>query len=68
MYEDCKIDELRLLTTKQVIDLTSLSRTAIWRLEREGDFPRAIQIMPHRKAYRETEVRAWIRKKIEESC
>lgn len=54
----------RLITVARACDLTSLSRTAIWRLEREGDFPRAIQIMPHRKAYRESDVRQWIAGKI----
>ena len=54
----------RLITVARACDMTSLSRTTIWRLESEGDFPRAIQIMPHRKAYRESDVREWIASKI----
>ncbi len=58
----------RLITVARACDLTSLSRTTIWRLESEGNFPRAIQLMPNRKAYRESDVRAWVADKIAQAA
>lgn len=54
----------RLLNTAQVCELTALSRVSIWRLEKAGEFPRAIPIMARRKAYVERDVREWIASKI----
>lgn len=56
----------RLLSTKQVCDLTSLSRTSIWRLERQGEFPSARPLFGKRKAYVEREVREWIAGRVEQ--
>lgn len=49
-----------LLSSKDVQELTSLSRSTLWRLENASAFPRAIRISPGRKAYRRSEIEAWI--------
>ena len=51
---------VKLLSTKQVQELTSLSRTTIWRLESKDLFPSRIQVSPRRVAWSEEEVSAWI--------
>jgi len=50
----------KLLSTKQVQELTSLSRTTVWRLESQGLFPSRIQVSPRRVAWSEEEVGTWI--------
>ena len=51
---------VKLLSTKQVQQLTSLSRTTVWRLESTGLFPSRIQVSPRRVAWSQEEVEAWI--------
>ena len=51
---------VKLLSTKQVQELTSLSRTTLWRLESKGLFPSRIQVSPRRVAWSEKEVSDWI--------
>ena len=50
----------KLISTKQVQQRTSLSRTTVWRLESKGLFPSRIQVSPRRVAWSEEEVAAWI--------
>jgi predicted DNA-binding transcriptional regulator AlpA len=49
----------RLLPWKTVKDLTGLSRTTAWRLQKAGDFPVPVSISPGRVGWRESEVAAW---------
>ena len=51
--------EDRLLPWKKVKDLTGLSRTTAWRLQKAGDFPLPVAISPGRVGWRESEVRQW---------
>ena len=51
---------VKLLSTKQVQERTSLSRTTVWRLESKGLFPSRIQVSPRRVAWSEEDVCAWI--------
>jgi len=53
------------LPMSRVLGMVGLSRTTIWRLERAGDFPKSISISPGRKAYRESEVYAWMTARAE---
>jgi prophage regulatory protein len=50
----------RLLRRQVVQDLTGLSKTSIWRLEREGKFPKAVQLTSRTVGYRESEILAWL--------
>ena len=55
---------LKLLRFPAVRDRTGLSRSTIWRLEREGDFPKHRRISANAVAWVEEEVVVWIHSKI----
>jgi prophage regulatory protein len=42
----------------------ALSKCQIWRKEREGTFPRRVQVSAARVAWVETEIDAWISQRI----
>ncbi len=50
----------RLIRTTEVLRMTGLSRTSIWRLERQGDFPARRQVSGNAVAWLESEVLEWI--------
>ena len=54
----------KLLSTKQVQERTSLSRTTLWRLESKGLFPSRIQVSPRRVAWSEEEVIVWLESRL----
>ncbi len=58
---------LRFLRFPAVRACTGLSRTTIWRLERQGDFPRHRRISRNAVAWAEHEVASWIRSKLDAS-
>jgi predicted DNA-binding transcriptional regulator AlpA len=49
----------RLLPWPKVKDITGLSRTTAWRLQKAGDFPVPVVISPGRVGWRESELQAW---------
>ena len=59
---------LRFLRFPAVRARTGLSRTTIWRLERQGDFPRHRRISRNAVAWAEHEVADWIRSKLGTGC
>lgn len=54
----------RLLRFPDIRSRTGLSRSTIWRLERQGGFPRHRRISANAVAWPEDEVLEWIRVKI----
>jgi len=58
---------LRFLRFPTVRARTGLSRTTIWRLERQGDFPRHRRISRNAVAWAEHEVDNWIRSRLGDS-
>ncbi|WP_265440580.1 helix-turn-helix transcriptional regulator [Bradyrhizobium sp. SEMIA] len=57
-----KPEEIRdMLTAEQVLALIPVSRTTLFRLERDGVFPKGETITPHRKLWFKDEVIAWQR-------
>jgi predicted DNA-binding transcriptional regulator AlpA len=57
-----KKDDVRvMLNAKQVLSLIAISRTTLFRLEREKLFPQGQAITPHRKLWFKDEVIAWQR-------
>jgi prophage regulatory protein len=50
----------RLIGRKELLALVPYSDVSIWRLERDGLFPRRITIGPNRVAWRLGDVLAWI--------
>jgi predicted DNA-binding transcriptional regulator AlpA len=50
----------RIMNTPEVVEATGVSRTTLWRLEREGKFPRRRQLIGHRIGWLESEIDEWI--------
>jgi prophage regulatory protein len=57
---------LKLLRFPAVRERTGLSRSTIWRLEREGDFPKHRRISANAVAWVEDEVLRWIQSRVGE--
>lgn len=49
-----------ILNAKQVMELTGLSRTTIWRLEKHDKFPKRLQLSPSRVGWSKEEVSVWM--------
>ncbi len=50
----------RFVQNPEVQQITGLSGTTLWRLERAGAFPKKVAISPGRKAWLESHIKAWI--------
>ena len=50
----------RLLTSKQLIAETGISRSTIYRLLRKGEFPKPIRIGPRGVRWLESDIKAWL--------
>nr|WP_246882997.1 AlpA family phage regulatory protein [Pseudomonas chlororaphis] len=46
---------------KEVLTVTSFSRTTLWREIKRGKFPRSVVISPGRVGWRESAIAAWQR-------
>ncbi|WP_183361243.1 helix-turn-helix transcriptional regulator [Geomonas limicola] len=44
----------------KIREVTGLSRTTVWRLERLGQFPHRIRLSPGRVGYRRSEIESWL--------
>ena len=53
-------ETLRMLRLREVVQLTGLSQTTVWRRERAGEFPRRRRLGANLVAWRSDEVEAWI--------
>ena len=51
---------MQLLSRGEVLKRTSLSRATLFRMERAGHFPRAVQVSENRVAYDAEAVDSWI--------
>ena len=50
----------RLLRRRQVEEITSMSRSSIYRLMQEGEFPRPVKIGPSAVRWRASDLTAWL--------
>jgi predicted DNA-binding transcriptional regulator AlpA len=57
MGPDERLD--RLLSWREVQQVTGLGRTTAWRLRNAGDFPQPVALSPGRVAWRERDIAAW---------
>lgn len=54
------VDDIReMLTAEQVLALIHISRTTLFRLERDKLFPQGRPVAPHRKLWFKDEIVAW---------
>lgn len=51
---------MKIIRSAEVTRKTGLSRTTLWRLEREGKFPRRIQLGENSVGWSEDEIHEWI--------
>ena len=51
---------MKVLRTRDVADVTGLSRVTIWRLERAGDFPNRIRLGQNSVGWLQDEIEAWL--------
>lgn len=58
----------QLLTTEAVCKKIALSRTTLFRLVQNGEFPEPIQLTKRRKAYNAAAVDQWIAEKLGEAA
>ncbi|EKA7363824.1 AlpA family transcriptional regulator [Vibrio parahaemolyticus] len=58
-------EQIRLITLREVIALTSLSRASIYNYISKNMFPRQISVGERSVRWIESEVQEWIRQKIE---
>jgi len=49
----------RMLNEKQVLQIVPFSTVTLWRMEKEGRFPKGAYISPNRKVWFEDEIIAW---------
>lgn len=54
---------LKALRIREVCELTGLSRTTLWRLERDGAFPVRVQLSPNSVGWLAQEVADWLAKR-----
>ena len=50
----------RIMRVKEVMAVTGLSRTTIWRLERSGEFPASVQLSAMAKGWRASAIAGWV--------
>ncbi len=50
----------RILRIREVIEITGLSRTTVWRMERKGEFPTRVQLGVGSVGWRDSELRNWL--------
>jgi prophage regulatory protein len=50
----------RLLTLPQVRQIVPYSAMHLWRLEKDGKFPRRIKVGPNRVAWSQSEISKWV--------
>jgi prophage regulatory protein len=58
--------DLRCVSLSEVCEIIPYSRSQIWRLERQGRFPKRVRIGPNRVAWLQTEIESWLNKKLKE--
>lgn len=57
---------INFMRIKQVAETTGLSKSSVYDLIKNGDFPRPVKISEHRSGWVKAEVDAWSRKLVEE--
>jgi prophage regulatory protein len=56
----------RLIRKPELLSTIPLSHVTIWRLEKEGKFPKRLQIGGNAVAWLESEVNQWMREKAQD--
>jgi predicted DNA-binding transcriptional regulator AlpA len=59
--DSSNISQERIVRAKELQELTGLSRTTIWRMERKGEFPSRVPLSSSSIGWRYTEVMEWMK-------
>jgi prophage regulatory protein len=51
---------MKILNSKEISQITGLSRVTVWRMERKGQFPKRITLSPRRVGWIEDQINKWI--------
>ena len=57
-----------LLTIVQVCELTSLGKSSIYNLIKDGDFPKPVHLLAHSSRWVRADVEAWVQARIREAA
>ena len=57
---------MKFIRIRKVMDKTDLSRSTLYRLERDGLFPKKVKLGEHARAWVEAEVDEWCEARIRE--
>ena len=60
MNDQSPATAVAILDEEKVHEVTSLSRTTRWRMERRGEFPKRVRLSPGRVGWRQADIEAWI--------
>jgi len=52
---------MKIIRTSQLVEMTGLSRTTLWRLEQSGDLPSRIQLSAKAVGYSLEEIEVWLK-------
>ena len=56
----------RVLRDPQVFEITKLSKSTRWRLEKAGLFPKKIRLSPNAVGWLESDIRLWLEQRVHE--
>lgn len=56
----------RVLRDPQVFDITKLSKSTRWRLEKAGLFPKKIRLSPNAVGWLESDIHLWLEQRAKE--
>ncbi len=57
---------MKILRKPEATEMTGLSAQSLWRLSRDGKFPRLVQLGPQSVGYVEAEILEWIEARVAE--
>ena len=65
MMAKCHVENaMRLLSIKDTAARISVSRVTVWKMVKEGRFPKPVPVEGSRKAFVEGEIDAWIESRV----
>jgi len=57
----------RIISLREVLSRTSMSRSAVYALQKQVEFPKSVSITERRVGFVESEIDDWLKAKIESS-
>lgn len=58
----------KFLRLPQVLDITGVSSTTLWRWEKAGRFPKRVHIGPNTVAWLESDILSWMESHVQKSA